>query len=338
MLVACNVYISAGESKYVDFLTTLLKHTQDHCHQIMTDRRTDVSLVEDALSGSSISTATVVVVHAFSDGPYNRSSFHVAGMPNLVVAAVSSLTTHAIEGLEKMEHTHRRVIGNDNRSGVYQRRNRKTPHPTVGLVDHVAVLPLHKESVRNDINESSTGWVANQIGASLEAIGIDVLYYGNAHPDQTSLATVRREKTAFFQDNVVTKGRGQATVGASPHFTENFNIRLKSGIPKKVAQTLTKHVRERDGMGLPFVEALTLPYSNDRYEVACNLLNPTLTSAQDIVDRIQSWQYVDQNLVETCYRVGTTAEMCWDALESTQTPDGEQRYNEQVLNRFLNRQ
>mmetsp|Transcript_34783 Transcript_34783/g.84063 ORF Transcript_34783/g.84063 Transcript_34783/m.84063 type:complete len:300 (+) Transcript_34783:533-1432(+) len=269
-----------------------------------------------------------------------------------------------------------------------------TPHPTVGLVDHVSVLPLCEN--HEPVNTSSTldtipapqppitGQVAKSIGNIMrQQCGIDVLYYGYADPDNTPLAVVRRDRTNFFKPSRPTDGNvsgrdrvgrdvkisgrahgGQATVGAPPYFSENYNIRLHPHIDKKQAQTLTKFIRERSG-GLKFVEALTLPYYNNKkggvlqYEVACNLLNPNVSSTRDIDERVGMWEkeivrkeksnvgsnhkiisssHGDEeslsSLIEKSYRVGTTIEMCRHALEQTKSKDTEEKYNNKVFNKL----
>jgi hypothetical protein len=124
----------------------------------------------------------------------------------------------------------------------------------------------------------------------------------------------------------------QATVGASPHFVENWNVCLNSNCDKATAQGLTKKIRGRDG-GLPFVEALPLPYGPNRLEAACNLLNPKQTSSDDIEAKVQAWEH-HHDLVEKGYQVGTTVDMCLQALEQTNTPEGEVEYNRQVRKRL----
>jgi glutamate formiminotransferase len=322
-LVACNVYISAGLPKYANLLTNLLEQTQDHCFQLRKEARNG----QDPKTAAALYSSNVVVVHAFCDGPYNRSSFHIAGSPHLVVDAASSLITNTINALLTEQQGSAKDSASDN----------ATPHPTVGLVDHVSVLPLDNDKART-LPSPGTGPLALQIGQVMQKIGVDVLYYGYAHPDRTPLATVRREKTKFFQtskDNAnPTNTLGQATVGAPECFTENFNIRLTAGTSRKIAQSLTRHIRKRNGRGLPFVEALTLPYSKDRYEVACNLLNPTVTSAHDVQERVKSWEYFDQGLVEMAYRVGTTPNMCLEALQAVNKHQGGEIFNQKVMERF----
>eukprot|EP00543_Licmophora_paradoxa_P011633 CAMPEP_0202472116 /NCGR_PEP_ID=MMETSP1360-20130828/86719_1 /ASSEMBLY_ACC=CAM_ASM_000848 /TAXON_ID=515479 /ORGANISM="Licmophora paradoxa, Strain CCMP2313" /LENGTH=147 /DNA_ID=CAMNT_0049098445 /DNA_START=129 /DNA_END=572 /DNA_ORIENTATION=+ len=135
---------------------------------------------------------------------------------------------------------------------------------------------------------------------------------------------------------------GTATVGAPPTFVENFNIRLTSQCDKAKARTLTKKLRERDG-GLLGVEGLTLPYSDSRYEVACNMLRPDVGSATAIQNIVQEW--VEENrketsptspcgseieLVDTMYRVGTTAEMCLEVLSVCQDDSGRAEHDSRV--------
>lgn len=376
MLVACNVYVSAGLPQYSDLLLKLLGEAQEHCRTVRVPPPPSFAkgpLNDDNFTNAdgtiepNVDQERVVIVHAFCDGPYNRSSFHIAGSPCLVASVASRLATRAVQTLDEKTELSTEIVdlsvNNDDGKAI------ATPHPTVGLVDHVSVLPLAPYTYIEDTNGNRgslekdfppTGWVAHAIGEALLSAGVDVLYYGHADlVSQRPLATVRRESTKFFQSTKSTtpsiedrnggvnnraNQRGQATVGAPNLFTENFNIRLRPHTPKNVAQSLTRHVRERDG-GLPFVEALTLRYGQDQYEVACNLLDPTVTSTHDIVERIQSWapknnDYAtndfSNNVVEIAYRVGTTAEMCIDAMEASRTPDGEEEHNRQVMRRFQN--
>mmetsp|Transcript_27566 Transcript_27566/g.75212 ORF Transcript_27566/g.75212 Transcript_27566/m.75212 type:complete len:364 (-) Transcript_27566:98-1189(-) len=348
-LVACNIYVSAGGNPlHKDLLLRLLTETQEHC------RRTNKS--ELSKQGKELKQKErVVVVHAFRDGPYDRSSFHLAGSPALVADVGSSLAGRAIEALTRFDASYynqsintmtrtqssnapRAEETNDNGSTSAGQR-----HPTVGLVDHVSVLPLEDETAG-----SITGSVAREIGEIMKTVGADVLYYGNAHPSGKELAVVRRESTRFFDTSsanppvAVTNTAGQVTVGAPPRFVENFNIRLQPRVPKKMARTLTESVRERSGRGLPHVEALTLKYGPDQYEVACNLLDPTVTSSNDIEKRMRIWEKGQEiedvvgsyDLIETAYRVGTTEGMCLDALHKATTDYGERAHNDIVRKRL----
>ncbi|KAI2491215.1 Formiminotransferase domain [Fragilaria crotonensis] len=199
----------------------------------------------------------IAIVHAYADGPYDRSSFHLAGNPCAIADVASSMAIHAVEGLLSFS----KPTGDE-----------VSRHPFVGLVDHVSVMPLLKNQTGGCNDISSHGEAALTIGKKLEESGVQVFYYGDAHPEGTPLAVVRREQTNFFrsgglqqhengmQESTATE-KGAATVGAPATFVENFNIRLTPNCDFKLARSLTSFLRERDG-GLLGVEGLTLPYGN----------------------------------------------------------------------------
>jgi hypothetical protein len=342
-LVACNIYVSAGRPHYAPLMLTLLQDAQDHCSRLKA-------------KGDGIA-EPIVMVHAYADGPYDRSSFHLAGTPSHVAAVAGNLATSAVKYLLDYQGQNYSSTNSDNSTGT-------TVHPTVGLVDHIAVMPLKEtnedftlDQVYNllpltqdeDMPDCTvpSGWVARSLGHAMEYAGANVLYYGSAHPQQTPLATVRRESTPFFKSlppdhhSIPASAAGQATVGAPPRFAENYNLRLSPRVSHKQARTLTKRVRERNG-GLLGVEALTLAYSDNRWEVACNLLRPDLASAQDIQAVVDTWELeqqavtgADEKLVERGYRVGTTVGQCLEALErTTSTAKSENMHNQMVRERF----
>ena len=336
-LIACNVYISAGACRKTDgpLLLRLLEQQQQ-------------SRSDDA-----------VVVHAYADTVYDRSSFHLTGHAEAVSRMASDLAITAVREL--------RILRRRDYDDLSNSMNTSVSHPSVGLVDHVSMMPLTTNKTvpgaisdeRNEIHEQAAGWAARLVGSDLEEhLGFNVLYYGMAHPDRTTLAVVRREQTAFFQSGGLTTKSAQhetetnisktdpgevdrkpgetATVGAPDQFVENYNVRLQCN--RKLAQSLTRRVRERDG-GLPGVEALTLPYSERRWEVACNLLTACTTgaTATDIQAVVDQWEKEQQqgSLVETGYRVGTTVDQCLDAWESCMMSDNDRRKHDRaVLERF----
>lgn len=409
-LVACNVYISVGQPHHAPLLLKLLQDSQDHCSRLRAANTNTTTWhhdhdqnLPDSFSSSSLPPGThcngnnksnkIVVVHAYADGPYDRSSFHLAGNPVHVATVASQLAVNAITSLQDFHEQHLSENNHDS----------NTRHPKVGLVDHVAIMPLPMSSgsgtsdteqetysfseikeqrlfdgsLLNDAKQAEmqqhqssegensaqaiplqstvpSGWVARAIGSAImlqqqqiSGGGIQVLFYGNAHPDGTPLATIRREATQFFKNTKQSSSTtrkisiSQATIGAPTNFVENYNIRLKPRCSYEQAKTLTKYVRARDG-GLPGVEALTLPYSDDRYEVACNLLQPHIAGATEIENRVREWEAMNQHqqhmksdtvsgksggdnsfpndddgLVEIGYRVGTTVEQCLHALDET---------------------
>mmetsp|Transcript_32204 Transcript_32204/g.47573 ORF Transcript_32204/g.47573 Transcript_32204/m.47573 type:complete len:348 (+) Transcript_32204:87-1130(+) len=320
-LVACNVYVTAGRMHHSDLLMKILLEAQKQC--------------------LSIHSKKVVVVHSFADGPYNRSSFHLAGEVDCVTDVATSI---AITATNELETT---------RDQVELERSR---HPFVGMVDHIAVMPLYSaggdesECSANPTEMSPTGKAARAIGKRLEEVGVRVYYYGDAHADKKPLARVRREETNFFKTEIlddeqgvpIKVKKGSATIGAPKSFVENFNIRLTSNCDIKMAKSLTRFIRERDD-GLLGVEALTLPYSNNRYEVAANLLQLDKTSSKDILVRVDKW--VDDNIqnshfsnsndiIEKCYRVGTTSQQCLSVMNQCQSLARQKFHDDEVATRF----
>jgi glutamate formiminotransferase len=317
--------VSAGRSQHADLLLRLLSNAQGQCHSLRA--------VDD-------SEKIAVVVHAYADGPYDRSSFHFAGQPDPVVAVASELAKGAIQGLLVTPPCE-------------EQKDDASRHPFVGIIDHVAVMPLDKNNndatLLRDENGTyhlgtPTGWVARRIGKVLDQLGVEVHYYGDAHPDGTPLATVRRERTSFFRSGGLGESHpnnsrvGVATVGAPPTFVENYNVRLRSEF-RQTARSLTRALRERDG-GLPGVEALTLSYGKGRFEVACNLLRPDVGSAEAIEAKVNKWtsetmkaQPSDQ-LVEKAYRVGTTVDQCLEAISLSDSLESAIEYDDAVMERF----
>jgi hypothetical protein len=216
-LVACNVYISAGgHPNHRDMLMGLLGETQELCHLANNNSGNGNGNNNGNNNNNNnnngqpkASDRRVVVVHAFRDGPYDRSSFHLAGSPDLVADVGSSLAARAVQALMRFESTNANAVStvgeriDDHNFKEYshpiiEKEETKESigrrHPTVGLVDHVSVLPLdeNNRSSSNDDDDDNNnkhneiariaGSVARTIGESLQSSGADVLYYGHAHP------------------------------------------------------------------------------------------------------------------------------------------------------------
>jgi glutamate formiminotransferase len=280
----------------------------------------------------------ITVVHAYADGPYDRSSFHLAGNPCAVADVASSLAIHAMDGLLILP----KLTGDE-----------VSRHPFVGLVDHVSVMPLPPTQTDKSSDTSSHGDAALSIGKRLETSGVQVFYYGDAHPERTPLAVVRREQTNFFRSGGLQQNqngterstpteKGVATVGAPATFVENFNIRLTPNCDFKLARSLTSFLRERDG-GLLGVEGLTLPYGNRRYEMAGNLLRPDVCSEDAVLAKLDEWVVHKlkefpferkSDLIEAAYRVGTTAKQCQEAVAQCNSIEAMRRHDLIVIEQF----
>jgi len=368
-LVACNVYVSAGRPHHSEILLSILEQCQERCRNLRIGALSPTSqlyFANHACNAKSSSHPSdtggsnksgkkrghIAMIHAYADGPYDRSSFHLAGDAVYVADVASHVASLAIDGLTTF---------NTESNNKFKKLSENSQHPLIGLVDHISVMPLlPKEDLKNPslsaaaeaakehekynsyIPNDSHGLAATYIGKELSKRGVQVFYYGTSHPDQTPLATIRREKTAFFhsgglsndsisstssslcQNQSKEKLMGSCTVGSPSSFVENYNILLSGNVSKNQAMSLTKKIRERDG-GIPGVEALTLPYNMGRYEVACNLLRPVEGSTDDISNALNNWVNDHEEkerkkkgysfYVEDSYRVGTTVEQCIDTLK-----------------------
>lgn len=354
--------------------------------------------------------APVAIIHAYADIPYDRSSIHLAGYSECVADVATRIISNALHDLDSCvenssgdnDNTDDRieekkndknkikdVVNND--SNEYSRG--KTRHPFVGLIDHVSVMPLawpyasEKSADSQSVEDASieenqnvtnlaaardaAAHAARQIGESLsQSELVKVHYYGLACPNNTPLATVRREKTSFFNSGGAQNQKhinqtdfsplhspsspsamarpigGSTTIGTPSNFVENFNILLTSNCTHAMAKSLTQCLRGRNADGVPGVEALTLPYTEDTYEVACNLTSPSEGgSVNEILHRLEKWVgrqkqqlileksdgkqgekddcggcddglYEDSYdyFVDRGYRVGTTEEQCIEVL------------------------
>lgn len=339
-LVACNVYVSAGGRKqHTEPLLNLLKSSQKLCQQLRQKHNDNV------IHEKNINNNEIAIVHAYADGPYDRSSFHLAGHAHNVAIVASHLALTAVDLLQSS------LVCKSTDDG--QQNNSK--HPLVGIVDHISIMtligssekkPPQTQQAKDDayIPPDTHGLAALYVAHKLSQRGVQCYTYGSANPNHTPLATIRKQKTSFFKsgglrdsDNNIKVPKdennilGICTIGSPSSFVENFNIRLTNNTSKKQAISLTKKVRERDG-GVVGVEALTLPYSNNRFETACNLLQPNIGSSECVLKKVNEWieeqeqqsnndegKSVKSNnaykyYIDDAYRVGTTEEQCMNTL------------------------
>jgi hypothetical protein len=174
----------------------------------------------------NVNASSPMVVHAFSDGPYDRSSFHLAGTADDVAAVTSQFTQKALASILEFQQKEQQqqqqqesdICKNDSSP-------QKTAHPNVGLIDHVSIMPLllpkiiqeqHDNEADNPPMKSlmldsaempteeeqriAAGDAAKHVGEAMRDAGCRVLYYGWASPpDHKPLAEVRREQTFFFK-------------------------------------------------------------------------------------------------------------------------------------------
>ncbi|KXZ48167.1 hypothetical protein GPECTOR_30g263 [Gonium pectorale] len=143
------------------------------------------------------------------------------------------------------------------------------------------------------------------------AAGLPVYLYGFAHGGRRTLADVRRQLGYFrsspdggWQGGLdrLTQApdlshcppdmgpleapprAGVLTVGAVP-WVVNFNMPLK-GVGLDLARQLARALTERGG-GLPAVEAMALQHQDSTVEVACNLLDVSVSSEHAVAARME---------------------------------------------------
>jgi hypothetical protein len=226
LVIAANVYITAGgdPTRHRPILTALVKQAQEmiraSLNQPTVDDSSTITRTEFS-KNDPLSSSCGVLVHVYTDQVYNRSSLHLAGSPQVIATVVPALVTSAIQ---KLQHTLTPVP----LLLLPPPPSVTTPHPTVGLVDHVAILPLcQDESDQAQLAKSqrAASSVAHSIRSTLVngrpipqydnvvptvvsrhnacCSTLNVLPYGMVDGDvgtnYIALADVRRTRTRFFQ-------------------------------------------------------------------------------------------------------------------------------------------
>ncbi len=252
-------------------------------------RRSAVLDTIEHVAREATASRRVALVNIFRDAEYNRTGFTLAGASvDDVRASVLQVAEASLQQLDLRTH--------------------EATHPRVGAVDHVSCHALRGE--RLDAADLARG-----IGEGLASFGVPVKLYGDASSDGVGLADVRRscgyfsgartgawagkfafEEGAFvfdFGPDSFTEQWGFAMVGAVP-WVCNYNVPIQFrseqavvDLAERKKQTLAighavaKRVSARGG-GLPQVQAMALPHGGWIVEVACNLLDTTVSSTSDV--------------------------------------------------------
>mmetsp|Transcript_13293 Transcript_13293/g.21715 ORF Transcript_13293/g.21715 Transcript_13293/m.21715 type:complete len:305 (+) Transcript_13293:459-1373(+) len=223
------------------------------------------------------------LLSVFSDQAYRRSSFVFAGdLKKLQVAAIE-LVQRAFEKISLTEHV--------------------CKHPRIGVVDNICFSPLVGDGL--DGCALAARNVAKQIPAAVSTKVKTVVYgYGTV-----TLAQVRRhtpyfsrsalsgdldiqadrlgqlEQCASFGPEFVVPNVGYCCVGAVPYVT-SFNVPLDSD-DLALARKLASRIRSRSG-GLAAVEAVGLCRGDGGVEVACNLLDLSVTNTVEVQKQLET--------------------------------------------------
>jgi len=313
-LVAANVYISEGRRPGVlDEIVRAIAGTG----AVVTPTATPWRVGEGGGSRPHVRPSiapSVALLHAFPDAAYNRTGFTLVGMVGDSQASNSSSTrsrsssacglTAAIVAAAQAGLAHVDLAALRGHGGG--------DHPTLGIVDHIAVHPLGGAG-------SSLGdavCVARAVAAALGAPGpasVPAFLYGAAavDPAHSSLAALRRA-LGYFRPPLAPGGaggggggdesgfpapdfgpapgcsstaavaaRGRVAVGATP-WVLNWNVPL-GGCDEAAASAIARTISSRGGGALPGVEALALRHEEEEagsggsafaWEVATNLRDP----------------------------------------------------------------
>jgi len=237
--------------------------------------------------------AGVTVANEFMDAAYHRAGITLASSSSdQMKAAVVAVCQEALSTLDLRHHT--------------------ASHPRIGVVDHVACNPLGAATCEE------AGRLAASLGHDLGAGGaeqpaIPVYLYGAASAKGRPLADLRRSLGYFagaargewsglsptmasaLKDNLPDVGPsdvdlryGAVAVGAVP-WVHNFNLLVTAGSldSKELmarCRRIARSISTRGG-GLPAVETMALPHERG-VEVACNLLDVTITSPGVVRDNV----------------------------------------------------
>lgn len=236
----------------------------------------------------------VTLVNVFRDSEYNRTGFTLAG------AVVDEVRGSALD-IAKVSLQELDLSAHD------------ATHPRVGVVDHVSCHALRGERMH-------AAELAQEIGQGLASFGVPVKLYGDASHDGIGLAEIRRQCGYFdgASDGLwtgkyaprdpgfafdcspaeVAKDVGICMVGAVP-WVCNFNVPLEitweadvdaSDRRKRtlaLGRVVAKRVSARGG-GLPSVQSMALLHGDNEAEIACNLLDTTISSTEDVQRAVAS--------------------------------------------------
>lgn len=288
---ATNVYISEGRNK------PLLSSLEDH-----------------VLKSSDY----VKLANVFIDEPYHRSNFTlVSNNSEELVKCATSLAEAALCQIDLRQH--------------------EASHPRLGVVDHVSCHPLDSCSKSMSIAASIATDIAQYLA---DTVGLPGFLYGAAHPEGRRLDEIRRALGYFrptslhshlwqgplsldahlFADRikpdfgpvVLSEKMGILCVGAVPWLV-NFNILLET-TNGAVAQRIARAASERGG-GLKSVQTMALKHKDGNYEVACNILDASISPLEKVREKVKTLAEEENIRVRDWYTIGKSCEELFQLLE-----------------------
>ncbi|KAJ8483608.1 hypothetical protein OPV22_016093 [Ensete ventricosum] len=244
---------------------------------------TSLALIEQAAKAYP----EAVVINKFKDEIYNRVGYTL----------VSPLTTDPLSDVTPLRNAVFEMV-----KAALESIDLEThcgTHPRLGVVDHICFHPLAKGSLDRAAGIAKS--VATDIGHKLQ---VPTYLYGAAHEGGRTLDSIRREMGYFKPNsngNQWTGGlrglkpdaggppqsslaKGVVVIGAT-RWVDNYNVPVWSTNIEAVRK-IARKVSERGG-GLKSVQAMGLAHGANCTEVACNLLNPSVTGADQVQHQVQ---------------------------------------------------
>ncbi|KAG6530810.1 formimidoyltransferase-cyclodeaminase-like [Zingiber officinale] len=230
----------------------------------------------------------VVLINKFKDEVYNRVGYTIVS-PLSIHSDASPLRTAVVDMVKAAFE----AIDLELHYGS---------HPRLGVVDHICFHPLAQATLPQVAEIAKS--VACDIGKKLQA---PIYLYGACHEGGRTLDSIRR-KLGYFKPNSAGNqwtgslkmeilelrpdvgplqpppSKGIVVVGAT-RWVDNYNIPVWCTDIDSVRRIASK-VRERGG-GLKSVQAIALSHAAGCIEVACNLLDTSITGADQVQGEVQ---------------------------------------------------
>ncbi|CAD5179089.1 unnamed protein product [Musa acuminata subsp. malaccensis] len=247
---------------------------------------TSLALIEQAAKAYP----EAVVINKFKDEIYNRVGYTLVSP--LTMDSLSDVTPLSNAVFEMVKAAFE-SIDLETHSGT---------HPRLGVVDHICFHPMAKASL-----DQAAG-IAKSVAADIShKLQVPTYLYGAANEGGRTLDSIRRELGYFKPNsdgNQWTGGlraeisglkpdagplqsslaKGVVVIGAT-RWVDNYNVPVWSTNIEAVRK-IARKVSERGG-GLESVQAMGLAHGAYCTEVACNLLNPSITGADQVQHQVQ---------------------------------------------------
>ena len=141
---------------------------------------------------------------------------------------------------------------------------------------------------------------AHPNGKRLDAIRRDLGYFSPNAQGQWKGTTVRQESPILpdFGPGVRNPKTGVVVIGACP-WIANYNVPILSN-DLQLGGKIARKVSARGG-GLPAVQAMALLHGSNKLEIACNLLDTSITSGERVQEEVAKLAHKENIDVEPGY-------------------------------------